>query len=232
MAYLTQSEIEAHTGYTYTDFKQAGSAMSSAQWTSYLTGILIPAVQAEINHFCSRGSFEVTSYTDYFNGKGMSGLRGRMYREQDRVFIPKEQPVVSVTSVSENTGYPSDAITWTARTVQSTSVGGDFALIVRNNLTRIRFHSEIPKLGIGNVKIVYTAGYTTDSATFLGIKAIALEMVANYLARKKRDQETIAARRVSTQDSANMFQEKRPELMTEEIQLMLQPYRRIRGRWV
>lgn len=226
MALITQSDVEAHTGYTYTDFKQAGAAMTANQWAAYVATV-IAAADSIVHQFCNRGSFAVTSYTDYHSGRGRTGENGRAYREIDRVFIPYEQPVTAVTTVHEDVSTVSSVASWTLRAVRSGSVAGDYQVLEKEELVRIRFHENVPKEGYGNVKIVYTAGYATSHIAYAAAKLASLELSANVLARKKRDQQAQVAAREPTKTGADMFQMQRPDIFTKEIQEILQPYRRL-----
>jgi hypothetical protein len=226
MALISQSDVEAHCSYTNTDFKMAGSAMTSNQWASYLATVMASA-ESIVNQYCNRSSFEVVSYTEYHSGRGRTGENGRAYRELDRVIIPFQQPVVTLTSVHEDISDVTSAESWTERVARSELVPGDFQVIVKENLTRIRFHDNVPRLGSGNVKIVYTAGYATDHPAYAAAKLAALELCANIMARKKRDQQAQVASREPTKNAADMFQIQRPDVFTQEIQDLLQPYRRL-----
>jgi len=233
MAYVTQSEVESFTGYTYTDFKAAGVAMTSNQWATFISS-LISGVEGAIHRFCRVPTFAVATYTEYHDGRGHSGDRiwagqrgGQLYTEYDRTIFPREQPVTAVTSVSEDTGYPGP-IVWTVRTARSTLIQGDYQVVVDGSLTGIRFHNNIPRKGQGNIKIEYTAGNATTSDVIVDIKLIELEFVRNYLAQKKRDQEAQAARREPTRDAAEMIKELHPDILSKDIKARLAGYQRLR----
>jgi len=229
MAYCTQAEIEAHTGYSYNDFRQADAFMSSAQWIAYTTLIISGATQT-INKYCQRGSFESAEYTEYHNGRGPTGDRGRYYRDIDKTFLPREQPVISVTSVHVDTSA-SEVPAWTAMTVRGTGEIGNFAVVSDGYVTRIVFHNNTPDAGNGNVKLVYQAGYASGSPVLADIKFITLDLISNFLAKKKREQEGVVASFDSgTQTIAQMISMLHPEIFTEDLKLRLAPYKRsIRG---
>jgi hypothetical protein len=228
MAYCTQSDIEAYTGYGYSDFKQAGVTMTSTQWANLVTSLIAGASQ-QINRFCNVGSFESTAYTEYHDGRGMTGDRGRSYREIDRTFLPHEQPVISVTSVKVDISPLSSAPSWTTMTPRAAGVAGQYAVSTDGYVTRIRFHDEVPKKGVKNVEITYMAGYASGHAVLGDIKFITMDIIANFLGKKKRGQEAaVVSWGTGTQDGANMVQMLHQEIFTEDIKTRLIPYRRSR----
>lgn len=207
MAYTTLEEIEARTGYAASDFKQAGVAMTAEQWADE-TARLIAEVSNLIDRHCRRGSFEETEYTEYHDGDGQTG------RETDRIYYPREQPVLAVTSVAESLG---DA--WADR-------AGTYDVITKGSLTQIRFRATTPRKGAGNVRIVYTAGYAAGSPTLDAIRGVALHMIATLLEIKKKRQEAIAARTMGTRDAADMVPVTDPRVFSRDILERLAPYRR------
>ena len=230
MAYCTQADVEAHTGYGYTDFKKADATMTAQEWAAYIGTVIAGATQ-QINRYCNRVSFEETEITEYHNGRGPSGNKGRFpghyYREIDRTFLPLHQPVLSVDEVHVDTGagVRPGPIEWELQTPRDETTAGEYAVLTDGWVTRIRFHTKVPLLGYNNVKIVYTAGYDTDTPELADIKLIALDLIANILGKKKREQEAIIASwATGAQDGANMIQQVRPEIMPEDIQLRLKPY--------
>lgn len=228
MAYCTQTDIEAYCGYAYTDFKQGDAIMTSLQWGTFTTA-LIAGVSQQINLYCNRSGFESTEYTEYHNGRGMTGEKGREYREIDRTFLPREQPVISVTSVSVDTAALESVPAWSAMTVRSALAGGDYVVMTDGIVTRIRFHDEVPRKGYDNVKIIYTAGYASGSAVLNDIKLICLDIIANILAKKKREAEAIVASWGSgTQEGANLIGLLRPEIITDDVKVRLAMYKRSR----
>ena len=70
-------------------------------------------------------------------------------------------PIVSITSLSTNSGGFNSADSWTARTEQTGS-SGDY-LIADANIGVIDFVNNYPKLGYRSWKITYVYGYDRDS---------------------------------------------------------------------
>ena len=232
MTYLTQSDVESTGGgYCYSDFRQSGSVMTAAQWQLYC-GELIAAIDSAINHYCRVPSFAINTYTELYDGRGPTGDRGE-YLPRDRLFLLRQQPVVSLVSVSENINDPSDPIAWTPRVLRTTTSptgGADFELLVRGtSLSYIYFWNNIPAKGRNNVQVVYTAGYAVGSELLNDIQFIAMQIADNLLGRKKRYQEANAARQSSTKDSTEMFRmDANGAIFTEDIRLQLDKYRRQR----
>jgi hypothetical protein len=228
MAYCTQAEIEALTGYGYQDFRQGDASMTSNQWASLVTA-LIAGVSQQINLYCRRESFESAEYVEYHDGRGMTGEKGRSYREIDLNLLPREQPVISVSKVEIDQNSIQEIPSWKEMTVRSALNGGHYAVLVDGSLTRIRFHSEVPRAGQKNVRITYTAGYASNSPVLADIKLIALDIIANILGKKKREQEAaVASFGTGTSEGANLIQMIRPEIITDDVKIRLALYRRSR----
>ncbi len=225
MAYCTQTDIEARTSYGYVDFKQAGTVMTAEQWAAFCTS-LIAEVTSAINRFCRRTSFEEATYTEYHDGRGCTGDLEE-YLETDRIFLLREQPVTSITTVKEDTADPNQPSSWTARTARSTEAAGDYDLLTRGPVSYLRFHNNVPRRGLNTVEIVYVAGYASENPVLDDIRGIALDIIGQHLGRKKKLQEAIAARRLGTPDAAEMSPPTEPELtLTPDIKRRLAAYRR------
>lgn len=232
MVYLTQADIESSGGgYGYSDFKQAGVTMTAKQWELYCER-LIDSITSAINRYCRLTTFEQNSYTEYHDGRGATGDLGE-YVERDRIVMIREQPVMSITSVSEDIATANCAPSWTARSQRtSTSVSGtaDYQLLTRGSfLSYLYFNQNVPAKGKGNVRIMYLAGYEPSSEIMDDIRIISLQIADNILSRRKRLQEANAARTNGTKDSADMFKlDADGKIFTEDIRLQLDKYRRYR----
>jgi len=229
MSYTTQTEVEAYTSFGYTDFKQAGRAMTQQEWAAYLTQV-INGVDQAINRFCGVQSFEEHEVTEYHDGRGMTGDRGRSYKESDRTILPIQQPVIEITEVAEDIGQKPGLPNWQVRHLRSELDTGDYEIMgVAGHFQYIRFFQKVPRKGNANVRILYTAGYPDNSPELDDIRLIALEMVANHLFSKKKDQESIAARMTPTRDAAEMIMSHRPGTkMDDDSKERLLQYRRNR----
>lgn len=231
MVYLTQEDVESSGGgYGYADFKQAGAAMNAQQWQRFCDQ-LIDSITAAINSYCKVTSFEQATYTEYHNGRGATGDLGE-YTERDRIFLIREQPVNSVTSVSEDLASSVDAPSWTARVQRAAGISpgtADYRLVARGTLSYIRFDQNVPARGNGNVKIVYVAGYDPDSAQLDAIRMIAQQISDNFLAKKKALQEASAARTIGTKDSVDMFKVQASDVFTPDVKMQLDNFKRTRA---
>lgn len=226
MAYCTQTDIEALTGYGYQDFRQGDVTMTALQWSTLITA-LISGVSQQINLYCRRGSFESAEYVEYHDGRGMTGERGRSYREIDLTFLPREQPVIAVSKVEIDQNSIQEVPSWKTMTFRSDSAGGQYAVLTNGYVTSVRFHSEVPKARMKNVRITYTAGYASGSPILADIRLITMDIISNILAKKKREQEAAVASYASgTEEGANMIQMIRPDIITKDIKMRLAPYRR------
>jgi hypothetical protein len=231
MVYLTQTDVESSGGgYGYADFKQAGATMTAKQWELYCER-LIDAITSAINRYCRLTTFEQGTYYELHDGRGATGDLGE-YREHDRIFLFREQPVVSVTSVSEDLASAIDAPRWTARVQRMAGIAAgtaDYRVVSRGTLTYIYFDQTVPNQGKNNVRIVYLAGYEPSSETMDDIRIIALQLADNILSRRKRLQEANAARTNGTKDSADMFKlDADGAIFTPDIRMQLDKYRRYR----
>lgn len=228
MPLFSQTDLEARTGAGYTDFTQAGTEMTPEQWSAYVVALEKEIAQA-IASYTRRRAIEEAEYIEYHDGHGASGAR-REYVERDIRFVPAEQPVQAVVAVDVDIGTPNGPRHWEGRTPRSESAGGDYEILTRNGITRIRFHNRVPGSGTGNVRITYRAGFALGDPELDDLRGIALEMAGKVLEIKKRRQEAQAARRVGTRDSADMVPIGDPKVFSEDIKTRLAPYRRVRLR--
>lgn len=227
MTLFSQADLEARTGAGASDFLQAGEEMTADQWAAYVVALEKEVSQA-IARFTRRTAIEETEYTEFHDGGGPTGER-RQYVERDVIILPWEQPVQSITSVDVDEATLSGARNWVPRTPRDETTGGDYEVLTRNGITRIRFHTRVPRKGHGNVRIVYRAGYAATSRELEDLRGIALEMAGKTLEIKKRRQEAQAARRVGTRDAADMVPIGDPKVLSDDIRTRLLPYRRERA---
>jgi len=224
MAYCTLADIEARTGYGSTDFKQAGVTMTAEQWGSFCEGLIAEASTA-IERFCRRSSFEVREYTEFHDGRGCTGDL-KEFREADRIFLLREQPVVQVLSVREDQADPGRPPSWVDREARADGVAGDYSLLSRGPVSYVRF-TTVPRRGYNNVEVVYEAGYPAGSGVLEDVRGICLDVIAQHLGKKKKTQEAIAARTTGTTDAAEMTPPAEPHLtLTTDVKRRLAAYRR------
>ena len=114
-----------------------GERLNTTPETNNLIDNLINAVSARFESYCDR-KFKSRSYTEYLDGKGWS------------VIYPKQYPITEVTSI-----YDDGTWTWDASTLIS---GTEYRIKNDNSIVFKSF-------SVGdyeqNLKLTYTAGYTT-----------------------------------------------------------------------
>lgn len=223
-SYLSRSEIEAWAGYCQTSFKIGNDEMVVSDWVDLLESLAL-GVSGWIDRYCRRTSFLACEIVEEHEGRGRTGELG-VYREVDRVYHPREQPVIEILSIWEDTGGPSGAISWAVRNPRTTSDPGDYQILRTGDFTSIRFIRNVPREGHGNVLITYTAGYDDAHPIVQEIKVIAREVVTRYLEKKKKSQEADVARWQSTDQAADLLRELGGDVLTEDLKARLAPYQR------
>ena len=239
MAYITKEEVEAYTGFTYTDFRESGSVMTETQWDAFLESN-ISNVDQMINRYCNVTSFDpTTTIVEYHSGKGASDDEGVSYSgyflkpyagsyiDNDREFYLRE-PLYTLTSVEEDVAPKTSAPSWTARVIRTTGIAGDYELVTKNELSRVVFWQNIPTFGYNNVRITYKCGYGTNTQQYSEIKLCALRTMANFLLHKKKIQEAVNIRAQGVRDYSQMFDiMNESALLTINVTTILDRYRRI-----
>lgn len=226
MAYCSQTDILAYTGFTRTDFLLNGSEMTQAEWSDFLDLIIDDASQI-VNRYCNVIDFNSHTVTEYHNGSGATGDED-IYLDSDKVFTLRELPVISVTSVSRNISAATEIPSWSALTCVSGSSSGDYLLQTRYELTQIRIVSgNVPVHGYNNVKIEYVAGYASTSNEYLDIRLATIRIAQNLLLQKKKIQEATTIRASGIRDYSQMFSLfNETYVLTDEIKSVLDRYRR------
>ena len=153
--------------------------------------------------------------TEYKDGKeDMSRVlssdseRAAIQDEARRTYFLMHQPVLTVSSISKNVAQLGSTDSWTAITKY------------RLNLTSGRLviaSGSAPSQGIDNLKIVYTAGFTTVPTD---IRFVCEELVANQL--KALVQQGMAVKVRFAQPTLVNFSN--PKVLTESIKERLAPY--------
>lgn len=227
MPLFDKEDIEQFTGFASSDFKQAGVSMTVAQWTAFASTVVDTCTQI-MQRFCNVPSFESHSVIEYHNGRGATGdgyQYGCVYEERDRTFYLREYST-TVASVAENTTYGA-VPTWTDKVAQSATLYGDYVWWSDNDITRVRFHDNVPIQGIRNVRITYTGGYPAGSSELYELKTIGLRLATNLLLYKKKVSESQTIRAMGTKDYAQMFEvQDERKILTQDIARDLCKYRR------
>lgn len=238
--YVSQTDIEQFAGVSYADFKQAGTQMTSSQWTALCTA-LSNKVTAAINRYCNVDTFFVHLATEYHDSSGLTGdwFDGDEYRERDRRFYFQQQPLYTSSYSSSEPVYRSvriwvDANTesgtkcWVPYNQRNTSTAYSWDIRRNFDLYYVRFHSDVPSAGRNRVILQYWAGYPTSSYEIEDIKMIALKAVTeNLLMLKKKIQESTTIRASGVRDFAPMFEMRGMDtsILSENVKKELDRYK-------
>ena len=229
MTYVTQHEVEAFTGFSYTDFKESGSVMTESQWSDFL-GNALGNVDQIIHRYCNVTSFDPTTIVEYHSGRGANddegGSKSPGWITSDRTFYLREV-LYSFTTAEEDVAAKTAVPSWVERDVRSSIAAGDFEIITQNELTKIVYNQNVPAIGENNVRFTYKCGYGTNTEQYRQIKYCALRMAANYLLHKKKIQEANTIRAQGTRDYSQMFDiMNESAILTENIRLTLDRFKR------
>ena len=226
MAYCSQTDILAYTGFTRTDFLIDGSEMSLAEWADFLDLIIDDASQI-VNRYCNVIEFTSHAVTEYHNGRGATGDNDT-YLDSDKVFTLRELPVITVSALARNVGSAEAIPAWETLSAVSESAAGDYLLETRYELTHIRIVSgNVPRNGYNNVRVTYTAGYSSTSNEMKDIRLATIRIAQNLLLQKKKIQEATSIRASGIRDYSQMFSLFNESfVLTDEIKTVLDRYRR------
>ncbi len=225
MAYLTQTELEQYTGFGSQGFKIAGAGMTATQWATFCSWV-IDRVTHAINHECNVTSFEFGSTIEYHNGRGASGDNDQ-YQPFDKEFYLHE-PYYAMISVEEDIGGENELPDWDTRTERTAAATGDYMIISRDELVKVRFHDNIPQQGYDNVRITYYTGYATASTEMEEINDIAVRMAANWLIKKRKQQEVQTIRDTGVRNFSEMYGNIDMDIITPDIRQDLHRHKRYR----
>lgn len=229
MAYVTQEEVVAFTGFAFSDFRNEGRVMTLTEFTAFLDSC-INYVGQLIHRYCNVQTFEPHDVVEYHNGRGATDDERACFQhtEDDRSFYLRDNPVIKITKVESDTHPITEVPNWVELFERSDVSPGDYLFINDAELAYIRFHNQIPRKGIRNVRITYQAGYATDSEQFAELKLVALRMTTNLLLLKKKYQESTTIRNANVKDYAQMFDIfNESDILTTSVATQLERYRRI-----
>lgn len=135
------------------------AGITASTWDAQL-GVIIPAVQAEMERYCGR-VFDTASYTEYHDGCFANQL------------VLKNTPITALTSVAlVGTDGTESTVDSTTYTYDADSGVVSFKRVSRGLVTVDDWgypenygSGESPNFGAGfrNVKVVYTAGYSSGT---------------------------------------------------------------------
>ena len=227
MALVTVNDIETYTGFKYSEFTDGGETMSEGAYHEFLNS-LIPKVTQMIHRYCNVYSFERAAYTEYHSGRGAQDYDSAQtdYNPEDTVFFLRQLYCDSLL-VYEETSTKTSAQVWTARTLRTGAVAGDYEIYQENDVTRVQFWQNIPQQGQNNMKFTYFTGYPTVSPQLNDIKFQCLRAVNNVLLTKKKIQEASSVRNYGVRDYSQMFDVfSESTVLDEKVKMGLEQYRR------
>jgi hypothetical protein len=256
MVYVTASEVEEFSGVAHTDLKIAGRTMTDAEWISFVDTYQKP-VSDVVHRYCRVPTFDPTSpegliverrdgHTSadndfpYSLGVGYSTAYTSTYgydvNPQDyEYYLPNLYFTGIVNGVNfppivieEDMANKSAAPSWTVRTARSSTAGGDYEVLTKDELTSVNFHNNIPRAGRNNLRFTYYTGYDLASNQFKDIKMNILRCFKNLVMLKKKTQEPLTIRAHGVRDFQTMFEPfDESQILSDTEMRLLEPYRRI-----
>lgn len=131
------------------------------------------------------------------------------------------------TMVGVSSGTTGISLNVSQTSIGTSTYGGDYQLITKNETTYIHFVNNVPAAGYNNVKVVYTTGYSTTSPQYAEIKIQALRAATNFMLLKKKIQEALTIRAQGVRDYSQMFDiMNESAILTPNIKEVLDKYRR------
>ncbi len=218
--YCTIANAIEHSGIT---FNQLGLA-DDAALTDYASRLVTKASRL-IDRFCNVPDtffYGGATVTEYKSGKEFDGVdsyphtnRSAIFNDWRRVFMLDYAPVISVTSVAENTASSGATPSWS--TIASTSY------VVTSSTGKLVFaQSSEPDEGDDNLRIVYVAGYATLPSA---IEMACEELVGNTLKTAVKNLLN-ASYRFGGRAQAIEVQ---PAIdFTDSVKQMIEPYKRVK----
>lgn len=173
-----------------------------------------------IDDYCKRpddffsGGATITEYHDGYEGRSPDFTE--FYYDQNadeerrKTFYLNHYPIISVTSVKENTASIGNADSWSTRATT------DYRLNVNNGILKFSV-GRTPKEGFKNVEFIYVAGYASIPQL---VNWVCGELVGNFLQAGVGDRSAqyIQMARPTALDFAN------PQTFTKEMERKLKRY--------
>jgi len=227
MALVTVNDVLAYSGFKYSDFTENGLEMTEGAFNEFLNQ-LIPKVTQMLHRYCNVFSFEKAPYTEYHSGRGAQDFDSAQsdYNPEDTVYFLR-QLYCDTLQVYEETSTKTSAQVWTARSLRTNLVAGDYEIYQENDVARVHFWQNIPQQGTNNIKFAYNTGYPATSASLNDIKFQCLRAVNNVLLTKKKVQEASSIRNYGVRDYSQMFDVfTESTVLDDKVKLGLEQYRR------
>jgi hypothetical protein len=230
-AYFTLQELKDFMGFSARDLKTAGVQFTD---DDYLNLILAyePRIAQMVHRFCGVPTFIPTLISELKNGRGASDddTARSDFLESDTSFYLRNLYLTDATHdpiIVQEDVDTTGAETWTTRTLRTTVVGGDYRVITDNELTEVKFHTNIPLQGYANVKFTYYTGYALTSPQFQDIKLQVMRAFKNLIMMKKKVQEATTIRNYGVRDYSTMFEPfDESSILSQSEKEALERYRR------
>lgn len=248
--YVDATEVEVFTGVAYTDLKVAGRTMTEAEWADFVRTYQVPIAEL-VHRFCRVRTFDPLAS----NAQVIEYKSGRSYTSDDYPYIRGSTGVYNsgdykpgdvdyylshlyftgtangVTRaaliIEEDTAGQTAIPSWVARTPRDVAAAGDYMVWTQDELTQIRFHTNIPKPGFNNVRCTYYTGYDPASDQFKTIKLQVLRCFKNFVMLKKKLQEPFTIRAQGVREYQQMFEPfDESHILGDQEKAALEPYRR------
>jgi hypothetical protein len=248
--YVEAAEVEEFVGIAFTDLKVSGRTMKDAEWIQFVNTYQVPVADL-IHRFCRVITFDPTAsnalVTEYKSGRGAtevdlpyirgstSVFDGEGYSANDIEFYLKnlyytgtingviKAPLVVEEDMAAKTAIPA----WSTRTVRGLAAGGDYEIYTEDELSMVRFHNNIPRKGVNNVRFTYYTGYDPESPAFKAVKLQVLRCFKNFVMLKKKLGEPFTIRAQGVRDYQTMFEPfDESHILGDQEKMALEPYRR------
>jgi len=232
--YFTIQELKDLVGFSEKDMKTAGLQMNEVQFQG-LVDLYEPKIAQMVHRFCYVTDFRPTQVTEYKSGRGASDDDSATsdYLDSDveyylrNLYLSGPSPTYTLV-VEEDMSPPTATPSWTIRTERSNTSAGDYQIFPEDELTLIRFHSNVPRAGKRNVRMTYYTGYAPTSAEFGDIKLQVIRAFKNLLMLKKKTQEASTIRNYAVRDYSQMFEPfDESSILSESEKTALERYRRL-----
>ena len=197
--YISASEVKQYSNITYQDL----GFSSDTDYDTWL-GNLINQVEKAIDNYCRVPS-------GFFKAGGLSFTEIQDWKEDGEIHT-RYYPIITLTKVELDYAGYNQAADWTE--ISSTYY------YVKNEYGIIKIVGKIPGHTENSVRITYTAGY---SAVPDDVKLAALKFANHILKKLYQEQFAVFVGSSDVDVKVNLALK---ESFTDEIKLMLAPYRR------
>jgi len=235
MTYVTKEDVQSFMGFSNKDLKINGVQMGDAEFQAFVE-THEPRIAQMVHRFCNVVSFEPTVVIEYKNGRGTSDddTSTSDYLDSDvefylrNLYLIGPSPPYAPIVVEVDNSPPTAAPSWVVLSARSSVTGGDYRLITESELSHVRFHNNIPRQGVQNVRFTYYTGYLKTSAEFGDIKLQVLRAFKNLIMLKKKVQEASTIRNYGVRDYSQMFEPfDESSVLSDSEKAALERYKRL-----